>query len=99
MHMQPTAPTKKKKIVQWGYSLATKQQRGHSMRIESAAISRIFLKFGVCVKEHHPIWSFKRFFLYLFKQLWNFECEWNDPKNTPSFACILIVLRISLQLA
>jgi hypothetical protein len=44
---------------------------GHSMRIhliESAAISRIFLKFGVCVKEPHPIWSLKGFFKILIRE-------------------------------
>jgi hypothetical protein len=44
---------------------------GHSMRIhriESAAISPIFLKFDVCVKEHHPIWSLKGFFFILIRE-------------------------------
>ena len=44
---------------------------GHSKRIHLiafAAISRIFLKFGVYVKERHPIWSLKGFFKILIRE-------------------------------
>jgi hypothetical protein len=52
------------------------QLLGNSKRIQligSAAISQIFLKFCVRVKENHPIRSLKGFLLYeLGKKLWNF---------------------------